>query len=71
MGSNVQSEEDTTTTIAWISFPSLPPNHFEEKIVFSLSPDVGKPLHVDLATKNKMRPSCARVKVDVNLVKEF
>ncbi|KAK4714091.1 hypothetical protein R3W88_019998 [Solanum pinnatisectum] len=32
---------------------------------------VGKPLQVDLATKNKTRPSCARVKVEVDLLGEF
>ncbi|KAH0651620.1 hypothetical protein KY290_032943 [Solanum tuberosum] len=64
-------EEETTTAIAWISFPSLPPNFFGEEAVFSLAAAVGKPLQVDLATKNKTRPSCARVKVEVNLLKEF
>ncbi|TMW92099.1 hypothetical protein EJD97_013503 [Solanum chilense] len=55
-------EEDTTTTIACISFPSLPPNHFGEEVVFSLALEVGKPVLVDMSTKNKTRPSCARVK---------
>ncbi|TMX04594.1 hypothetical protein EJD97_006975 [Solanum chilense] len=55
-------EEDTTTTIAWISFTSLPRNHFGEQVVFSLALAVGKPLQVDLSTKNKTRPSCANVK---------
>ena len=64
-------EEDTITTIAWISFPSLPPNYFGEEVVFSLALAVGKPLQVDLSTKNKTRPSCARVKVDGNLLTEF
>ena len=39
--------------------------------MFSHALAVGKPLHVDLETNNKTRPSCARVKVDVNLLKEF
>ncbi|TMW89927.1 hypothetical protein EJD97_016444 [Solanum chilense] len=55
-------EEDTTTTIACISFPSLPPNHLGEEVVFSLALAVGKPLQVDLSTKNKTRPNCAGVK---------
>ncbi|WMV25922.1 hypothetical protein MTR67_019307 [Solanum verrucosum] len=55
-------EEETTTTIAGISFPSLPPKFFGEEAVFSLAAAVGKPLQVDLATKNQTRPSCARVK---------
>ncbi|KAF3659982.1 hypothetical protein FXO37_13724 [Capsicum annuum] len=32
---------------------------------------VGKLLHVDMATKNKSRPSCAKVKVKVDLLREF
>lgn len=45
-------EEKTTTTIGWISFPSLPPNCFGREVVFSLAVVVGKPLQVDMATKN-------------------
>lgn len=58
-------EEETTTAVAWISLPALPPNFFCEAVVFSLAAAVGKPLQVDLATKNKTRPSFARVKVEV------
>ncbi|KAH0709038.1 hypothetical protein KY284_010465 [Solanum tuberosum] len=32
---------------------------------------VGRSLQVDLATQNKTRPSCARVKVEVDLLEEF
>ncbi|KAK4726406.1 hypothetical protein R3W88_031323 [Solanum pinnatisectum] len=64
-------EEETATAIAWISFPSLPPNFFVMKAVFSLAAAVGKPLQVDLATKNKTRPSYAIVKVEVDLLREF
>ncbi|XP_049406305.1 uncharacterized protein LOC125869967 [Solanum stenotomum] len=65
------SEEETTTAIAWISFPSLPPNFFCKEAVFSLAAAVGKPLQVDMATKNQTKPSCARVKVEVDLLREF
>ncbi|KAH0643787.1 hypothetical protein KY289_034761 [Solanum tuberosum] len=41
------------------------------EVVFSLASAVGKPLQVDLATQNKTRPSCARVKVEVDLLGEF
>lgn len=64
-------EEETTTAVAWISFPSLPLNFFGETAIFSLAATVGKPLQVDIATKNKMTPSCARVKVEVDLLGEF
>ncbi|KAH0636640.1 hypothetical protein KY289_036555 [Solanum tuberosum] len=71
VGSNVLSRGRTFTAIAWISFPSLPPNFFVKEAVFSLAAAVGKPLQVDLATKNQTRPSCAKVKVEVDLLREF
>ncbi|KAH0649909.1 hypothetical protein KY284_029821 [Solanum tuberosum] len=64
-------EEETTTTIAWISFPSLPPNFFGRETVFSLAAAVGKPLQVDREPRNQTRPSCGRVKVEVDLLGEF
>ncbi|WMV07616.1 hypothetical protein MTR67_001001, partial [Solanum verrucosum] len=64
-------EEETTTVIAWISFPSLPPNLFGKETIFYMAASVGRPLQVDLATQNKTRPSCARVKVEVDLLGEF
>lgn len=38
---------------------------------FFLAVAVGKPLQVDMATKNQTRPSCALVKVEVDLLGEF
>ncbi|KAK4706968.1 hypothetical protein R3W88_033478 [Solanum pinnatisectum] len=64
-------EEETTTAIAWISLPSLPPNFFGKETIFSIATTVGKPVQVDLATSNKTRPSCARVKVEVDLMGDF
>ncbi|WMV59749.1 hypothetical protein MTR67_053134 [Solanum verrucosum] len=64
-------DEETTIAIAWISFPALSPNFFGTKTIFSMAAAVGKPLQVDMATKNKTRPSCARVKVEVDLLGEF
>ncbi|WMV51940.1 hypothetical protein MTR67_045325 [Solanum verrucosum] len=64
-------KKETTMAVAWISFPSLPPNFFCEEAIFSLAAAVGKPLQVDVATKNKTRPSCTRVKVEVDLLGEF
>ncbi|WMV38004.1 hypothetical protein MTR67_031389 [Solanum verrucosum] len=48
-------EEETTTTIAWISFPSLPLNFFGKKTIFSLAAAVERPLQVDMATQNRTR----------------
>ncbi|WMV09222.1 hypothetical protein MTR67_002607, partial [Solanum verrucosum] len=64
-------EEETSIAIAWISFPSLPPNFFGKEAIFSLAAAVEKLLQVDMATQNKMRPSCARVKVEVDLMGDF
>lgn len=64
-------KEETTTAVAWISFPSLPPNFFGKEAIFLLARVVGKPLQVDIAIKNQTRPSCTRVKVEVDLLQEF
>ncbi|XP_060210672.1 uncharacterized protein LOC132637630 [Lycium barbarum] len=63
-------EEETSIAIAWISFPNLAPNYYGESQLFSMASAVGRPLTLDLATKNKTRPSCARVKVEVDLLKD-
>lgn len=62
-------EEETSTTISWISFSSFSPNFFIDERVSSLATD--KPLQVDVATKNKTRPSCTRSKEKVDLLGEF
>ncbi|KAF3639083.1 hypothetical protein FXO37_24110 [Capsicum annuum] len=64
-------EEETSIAIAWISLPALPPIFFGIETIFSLAVAVGKPLQVDMATTNKTRPSCARVKVEVIYQKEL
>lgn len=66
-----KAEQETITAVAQISFPSQSPNFFEKEVIFSLAMAVGKPLQVDIATKNQMRPSYARIKVKVDLLSEF
>lgn len=63
--------EETIKTLAWISFPNLLPTYFVKECLFSLASAVGKPMQLDLATINKIRPSCARVKVLVDLKGDF
>lgn len=46
----------------------MPPNFAGREFVFSLARAVGRLLHVDLATQNGTWPSCAKVKVEVNLL---
>ncbi|KAG5624599.1 hypothetical protein H5410_009817 [Solanum commersonii] len=64
-------EKETSIEIASISFPSLPPNFLGKETIFSLASAVGKPLQVHMATLNKTRPSCVRVKVEVDLMGVF
>ncbi|XP_049359160.1 uncharacterized protein LOC125823817 [Solanum verrucosum] len=63
--------EEMSIAVAWISLPVLPPNFFGKETIFLIAAAVGKPLQVDTATSNKTRPSCARVKVEVDLMGEF
>ncbi|PHU07627.1 hypothetical protein BC332_24116 [Capsicum chinense] len=62
-------EEETTTAIAWISFPVLPPNFFRKEVVFSLGIVEGNTLQVDMVIRNQTRPSCARVKQEVDFLR--
>ncbi|KAK4706479.1 hypothetical protein R3W88_033957 [Solanum pinnatisectum] len=57
--------------MAWISFPKLRPTFFVKESIFSLASALGKPLRLDVATINKTRPSCARVKVQVDLLADL
>ncbi|KAH0650344.1 hypothetical protein KY284_030256 [Solanum tuberosum] len=63
--------EETTKAVAWISFPNLIPTFFVKECHYSLASAVGSPVHLDLAMINKTRPSCARVKVLVDLKGTF
>lgn len=65
--SKFRVQEETSRSMAWISFPNLLPTFFEKESLFSLASAVGIPLQLDQATINKTRPSCARVKVLVDL----
>ncbi|KAG5591022.1 hypothetical protein H5410_041536 [Solanum commersonii] len=64
-------DEETTQAMAWISFPNLKPTFFMNESIFSLASTIGKPIQLDLATINKMRPSCARVKIQVDLLSDL
>lgn len=58
--------EETPNVMAWISFPNLLLTFFVNEYSFSLASSIGKPLHLDMATVNKTRPSYARMKVLVD-----
>ncbi|XP_060202164.1 uncharacterized protein LOC132630616 [Lycium barbarum] len=50
------------------TFPYLLPTYFVKESSFTLASAVGKPLLLDMATINKTRPNCARVKVQLDLL---
>ncbi|KAL2453242.1 Uncharacterized protein Adt_49258 [Abeliophyllum distichum] len=60
---------DAETPIApvWISFPLLPVHLRAKEFLYALSKLVGIPLRIDEATADLLRPSEARVCVEVNL----
>lgn len=64
-------EKRLLIAIVWMSFPSLPPNYFIKEAIFSLASAVEKPLHFDLSTKNQNTPSCVKVKIEVDLLREY
>lgn len=57
--------------IEWILFWALPPNLLGTEAIFSLKMVVGTPLHADTAIENQTRLSCAKVKIEVDLLGEF
>ncbi|KAK4721207.1 hypothetical protein R3W88_011440 [Solanum pinnatisectum] len=69
--SRFKVNEETSIAMAWISFPNLLPTFFVKEYMFSLVVVVGKPIQIVQATINKSRLSCARVKVIVDLRKDF
>lgn len=66
-----KKEEKTTQAMIWILFPYLKPTFFVKESFFSLFAIIEKPIHLDLVTMNKMRPSCTRIKVQVDLLADF
>lgn len=63
-------EAETIQAITWISILDILPIFFVKESLFTLASAVGKPLNLDIATINKTRPSCARVKVQLDLLVE-
>lgn len=51
--------------------PDLPPIFVAKEAIFSIASENGKPVTVDMATKNQTRPSYAKVKVKVDLVEKI
>ncbi|KAG5586312.1 hypothetical protein H5410_046746 [Solanum commersonii] len=54
--------------MVWISFLDFKPTLFVKESIFLLASAVGNPLQLDMAMIKKTIPSCARVKVQVDLL---
>lgn len=57
-----KTNEETTQAMAWISFSNLKPKYFMKESLFSLVSAIGKSIYMDMATVNKMKPSCTRIR---------
>ncbi|KAL0361239.1 UNVERIFIED_CONTAM: hypothetical protein Sradi_3808400 [Sesamum radiatum] len=53
----------------WIQFLELPVHLFQKKVLFGIISLIGSPLELDEATANGLRPSVARVCVEIDLMK--
>ncbi|KAI8010347.1 hypothetical protein LOK49_LG06G00492 [Camellia lanceoleosa] len=58
-----------TTTAVWVRFPELPIEYFQEKVLYTITRQIGKPLKIDLTTALATRGRFARVCVEVDLRK--
>ncbi|KAG5577421.1 hypothetical protein H5410_057555 [Solanum commersonii] len=64
-------KEETSRYFVWISFPNLPLELFAKQSLLSIASAAGKPIAIDKATQDKLRPSTARVKVDLDLLENL
>ncbi|XP_020208121.1 uncharacterized protein LOC109793062 [Cajanus cajan] len=63
----VSSEARIERTMAWIRFPNLGLEYYDESILLALASAVGKPLKVDTMTMGVVRGRFARVCVELEL----
>ncbi|KAF3673522.1 hypothetical protein FXO38_05599 [Capsicum annuum] len=66
-----EPDVETTIEVAWISLPNLPLFFFAKDAIFSIASAEGKLLIVKMATKNQTRPSCSKVKIEVDLMEKL
>ncbi|KAL7213410.1 hypothetical protein ACSBR2_016017 [Camellia fascicularis] len=63
------SEAFETTTAVWVRFLELPIEYFQEKVLYTIAQQIGKPLKIDLTTAMATRGRFARVCIEVDLRK--
>lgn len=65
---NFKPDQEPPISPVWLSFNHLPLHLFQKIPLLSLASLIGRPLKVDAATQSLVRPSVARVCVEVNLL---
>ncbi|KAL0455846.1 UNVERIFIED_CONTAM: hypothetical protein Slati_0923800 [Sesamum latifolium] len=60
-------KEESPIVPVWVRLPELPIQFFEREVLFSIA-QLGTPLRTDVSTATLVRPSVARVCVEVNLL---
>ncbi|OIT30410.1 hypothetical protein A4A49_17714 [Nicotiana attenuata] len=68
---NFKPEEDLPIVPVWDLLPGLPFHMHNWSYVKQILEEVGTPLDLDVATKTMNRPSMAKVRVEINLLKPF
>ncbi|KAI8027770.1 Uncharacterized protein LOK49_LG02G01142 [Camellia lanceoleosa] len=63
------SEAFETTTAVWVRFPELPIEYFQEKVLYTIAKQLGRPLKIDLTTAMATRGKFARVCIEMDLNK--
>ncbi|XP_028067156.1 uncharacterized protein LOC114269963 [Camellia sinensis] len=58
-----------TTTDVWVRFPELPIKYFQEKVLYTIAKQLGRPLKIDLTTSMATRGKFARVRIEMDLNK--
>ncbi|OIT36492.1 PREDICTED: uncharacterized protein LOC109241976 [Nicotiana attenuata] len=62
-------EEDMPIVLVWVNLPRLPFHLHTWHYVKQIVSDAGTPLEIDIATRGKNRPSMAKVRLEVDLLK--
>ncbi|CAL5414966.1 unnamed protein product [Camellia sinensis] len=63
------SEAFETTTAVWVRFPELPIEYFQDKVLYTIAKQLGRPLKLDLTTAMATRGKFARVCIEMDLNK--
>jgi hypothetical protein len=65
----ISSQVKINKTLAWIQFPSLGMEYYDESLLLALATTVGSPVKVDMHTLDASRGKFARVCIEIDLDK--